>query len=462
MATDTLYDIPSDHKVIKVSANIFDILNHFQSEFEIDINSENIDNYLTQYYEGSATLFDTQRDNEKVTITWGVPRSTPEAEQVNKQALKNAKTQKMKDAIEDWKKAIDLNNLDPDYHYNIGLAYFEVKNYTKGLNHCNEALAICPIYYRAHFVLGSIYSKMRKFEDAKFHIQNGLLFQPGNTMALVNLGAVFSILKEYEQAITVFEKAIARTPKEAKAHLGLGKIYSLQNDPENANRCFKVVMKLDPEGKLGNIAKNSIITQGDYDQNNVEMSGEESEDPDNVYSKGYMAYLQGDYQQATFNFNVYLRIRPQDANVWSLMATCNLRLGQKDKAISAIEKAIDISQNKATYYKRASIIYDAFELHEKAGQVVQKAYELGKRDSVTLTLLGMAKLFNHSIQESVRFLQEALNQNPNNLKARYYFAKALLELGQKESARQQLEEVLWSKNATPLKEKAKEDLKHLS
>ena len=468
MATEeTFYNIPSDHKIVKVSANIFDILNHFQNEFEIDINRDNIESYLTQYYEGSATLFDIQQNNEKIVLTWGVPRSESEADKLNKKALQFAKQRQFKEAIEEWKKAININNLDPDFHYNIGLAYFEVKNYTNGINRCNEALVICPIYYRAHLVLGSIYSKMRKFEEAKFHIQSGLLFQPSNVAALVNLGAVYSILREYDKAINAFEKAVSKSPREVKAHLGLGKIYALQGDYENANRCFKVVIKLDPEGKLGVIAKNSLKTptlQGASQEldENLDFSDQQILDSDTLYTTGYQAYLHGEYERASSIFARYLEKEKQDANVWSLAATCYLRLGQKDKALSAIEQAIDLSQGRANFFKHASIIYDAFDLQEKAGKAIQKAYDLGKRDSVTLTLLGISKLESKQTQDSIRYLQEALNMNPNNLKARYYFAQALLELGQKDSARQQFEEILWSQNTTPLKEKAKVALKEIS
>ncbi len=401
-------------------------------------------------------------NGRSAVISWGTPKGSKEAESLNKQAFQLAKQKKLDEAIDHWRKAIYINNLDPDYFYNQGLAYFETRNLNKALDRCHEAVRICPVYYRAYFLLGSIYSKMRKFYQAKEFLEQGLILQPENVTALVNLGAVYSILKMSDEAILTFERAILLSPHEIKAHLGLGKIYLARNDYENANRCFKMVIGLDPDGKLGNIAKNSLMVQqpdmSASDVETVEINIVKSDDPDKLYSNGFQAYLNCNYKMAEAYYSEYLNIKKDDATVWANIAICQLRLGKKDASTSSIEKAMQLAPRNARIFKQASIIFDACELREKSEKAARKAIELGKKDSVTLTLLGIAQFENGEIQDSVKTLQDAINQNPNNLRARFHFAKVLKALGQLDTARQHFEEILWTQSQTPLKEKARDEL----
>ena len=144
------------------------------------------------------------------------------------------------------------------------------------------------------------------------------------------------------------------------------------------------------------------------------------------------------------------------------MSACKLYQGEKEEAIYAVKKAISLQPNKAVFHKQAAIIYDACDLVAESGQEAQKAIDLGKQDSVTLALLGKSFFVLGQIQESARFLQDAVKSNPNNLNARFYFARALDKLEQKDAAKEQFEEILWCKTESSLKEKVKMELQRLT
>ncbi|RPI02925.1 MAG: tetratricopeptide repeat protein [Calditrichaeota bacterium] len=458
MATESLYNLPEDLKTIRVMMNLVKLEEIYPQVIDFKFEPEELESFIVKNFQGEAQSLDVTVQEHHARIEWRLAKAPGEAEDFNHQALQAAKGRDYIKAIELWRQAIKLYHLDPDFHYNLGLALFETKNFIKGLDRCKEALSICPIYFRAHFILGSIYSKQRQFDAAERHLQHGLLFQPNNVNALINLGAVNSIQKKYDSAIQAFENAISLSPKEAKAHLGLGKLYSVQQDFDNANRCYKLVVKLDPNGRLGTIAQNSLM--------NV-LSSSEGEDfskhesADRLFAKAHHSFLTSDYAAAEKYLMDYLNLKPRDANAWATAATCHLHCNHKEKSIHAIENAIKLSPAKASFYKQAGIIYDALNMPTEAGRAAQKAFDLGKQDSVVLTLLGVAQYKSDHVQDSIRILQEAVNRNPNNTKARYYFAKALSDLGQKDLAKQHFEEILWSQTASPLKDKARAELKEL-
>ncbi|MBN1465216.1 tetratricopeptide repeat protein [candidate division KSB1 bacterium] len=464
MNQKSAFEIPRNYKIIKVAMERAQLKKVYDDP-QIEHNNEKVLDYLTKDYQGAAQFFDIDFDNGKALVSWGVQRGSQEAEVYNKKGLLAAKEKNFTDAIDLWRKAHYINNMDPDTLYNLALAYFEIGNHTKALDKCLEVIANCPVYFRAYFLLGSIYSKMRKFDLAATTLNKGLIFQPDNVTALVNLGAIASILRDNQEAIQAFEKAIAISPKEIKAYLGLGKVYAMQNDVENANRCFKLVIKLDPNGKLGDIARNSILPEKELalvlNDEHDEQTFNDIKDAAELYSHGFKLFLNCDYGNAAQLLSRYVHDKAKDFKAWSILAICQLRAGDKDKSILSIEKALALQTRNAALYKQASILYDAVGLATESAEAAIKARELGKDDSVTLALLGIGKAFQGALQESVRILQDAVNKNPNNLKARFHLAKVLNDLEQKDAARQHLEEILWTERQTPLKQKAKDLLQQI-
>jgi len=417
---------------------------------------------LEERYRGGGDRLELSWYNRDLKITWGVKPPAPEAEQLNREALDKARQKSFEAALSLWRKAIEWSPRDPDLHYNMGLVYFESKEYTKGLDKCIETVRLCPIYSRAYFVLGSLYSKMRQFAQSERFLKEGLILQPANVMALVNLGAVYSIQKNYSEAIRAFEKSIAVSPKEVRSYLGLGKVYMAQGDMDNAGRCFKAVLKLDPEGKFAEIARKSLRMVTPEMPTGNTATVESDENFEAICAEGFKAYIAGDYMSAVVLYQRYLAQRSGEADIWASLASCQIRLGQGDAAMEAIRNAIKYAPNKPVFYKQAGIIFDACEQDGEAGQYALKAIDLGKQDSVTLTLAGKSLLVTGKAQEGLRYLAEAVKANPNNLYARFYYAQALRSTGDLETARLNLEEILWSKVETPLKDRARREMQALA
>lgn len=453
----------SKFKVFKVNIKVATLIAEMRDQGFNESHNDAVIKFCNSRYKGQSVYFNTLMLNDELQISWGVQKNSQEIEILNKEALSLVKKKQFDQAIALWQRAAKENLLDPDFHYNLSLAFIEKKDYNLGIRKCLDAIKICPIYFKAYFVLGSIYSKMRKFDDAKKNIKQGLIFQSGNILALINLGAVYSIIKEHNNAISMFEKAISLSPKESKAYLGLGKIYASQNDFENANRYFKAVIKIDPASKLADIAKKSMVLSDNLSSEpSVKNDQQSKKDADRLYSKAYLAFISTDYKKSIEIYAEYLKIRSNDANAWSTLASCQMRLGKTSDALVSIQKGIRFNPNKAAYYKQAAILYDIDNNPFDAGKNALKAYELGNQDSVVLTLIGISRFHEKQFQESVRLLGEAVNLNANNLKARYHFAIVLKALGQRDAAKEQCEEILWSKNSSPLKEKARQEIQSIS
>ncbi len=450
-------------KIIRTNIDITDLLADFKQTHALSADEQStiINNVLSKRYRGKATRFSTNFHKNVASIEWGIELSSPRAENLHQQAISQVNQKNFPNAISLWKEAIQEEPYHPDFYYHLGLVYIELKEYQTALNYLEQTVEICPVYKKALFLLGNLYSKMRRFKDAEQLLLKALEFEKQNATLFVNLGAIYSVTKQYDKAVSAFERSISLSPKEIKAYFGLGKIYLARGDHENANRCFKVVIKLDPDGKLGNLAKRSIKSDEAADDNQPDNQSSDVQDTDEFYHTGYQAFIKGNYDKAASHYKNYLKTHQDDADVWISLASCQLHLGQLEESLKSVNTALKLQPTKASFYKQAAIIHDAARDHKEVIRTAQKAYELGKEDSITLTLLGKNHYELGNITEAMGFLKEAIHANPNNLNARFHYALLLKSQGQTDSARQHLEEIIWNKSNSPLKEQARQELEAL-
>jgi len=439
-------------KLVSAKINLAEI-RHFDPEIQqilfSNSNPVGLKDYLYRRY-GNNGGVDIIVNGEAAELRWILPRVLPQAETLHKEALAHARQRDFKPAIMKWTRAVALNPHDPDYYFNLGIAFFESKNYKEAVENLQQTISICPIYFRAHLILGTVLLKIRKFAEAERHLKESVFFNPQNALAHLNLGAVYSILKKYQEGIFSFQRAIELSPKEIRAYFGMAKIYSILGDTENANQYYRKVIELDSKGILSNHAKRGVVAV----RESSPSPGSSAVDLETLYSRGYNAFLFSDYQLAVELYQQYVQRKPEDDYVWSALGAALLRAGQAQPAANAFERAIKISSAKALYYKQLALAYDALNRPQDVIAMLEKAKSLGKNDSVMLGLWGKNLIKLNQITEALTPLEQALKLSKSNLMAQYYLAIVLVRLNRLENAMAHLDNVLSARVNTPLKDEA--------
>jgi tetratricopeptide (TPR) repeat protein len=396
-------------------------------------------------------VIDFKIKDENIHFFWYLPKANSQAEKLHKNAIIHARKGDLKKAIEYWTKAAQLNPQDPDYFFNLGVAYFEIKRYIEAIDALTRTLAICPIYYKANLILGTAYLKIRKFENARKHIEKSLIVNKNSLLAYLNLGAINSILKDYKNGIAMFEKAIALSPKEASAYMGLAKIYATLDNIEKANFYFRKVIEFDKKGNLANYAKRLITSQRRQKIEEEPLDISEAANPEESYSEGYRNYIIGNFQKSVQMYKKYLTTKSDDDYVWCALGEAQLRAGKPELATESFKKAAKLSSSKGLYFKELGIAFDKMGKFDKVVAAMAKANELGKLDSITYYLWGKALYELGKSGEAIDKLEESLKVNKNNLSAKYYMALALSKENELNDAIGYLDEILNAKIETPLK-----------
>lgn len=458
--------MPSAKKVISAEIHLNQLsqfngtLFNFQSPSTP--NNQQYREILTYFQEKYASSkignLEISLENDTLKFKWTLDKVVPEAEKLHKEALALARARDFKGAIAKWMHAISMNSQDPDYYFNSGIAFYEEKKYNEAIENLEQALAYCPIYFKARLILGTIYLKLRRFTKAEEHLKESIYFNPKNPLAILNLGAVYSILKKYDEGVNAFKKIIEISPNEPRAYFGLGKIYSIQGKVQEANECFKKVIEYDQKGDLANHAKRALVTENSSTA--ILAQGEPAADIDEsnleaYYAEGYNAYLYGDYARAGDLYRKYVEHKPKDDNVWFSLGEAYLRAGYPKEASAAFRNAIRI-RKKGLYYKQLAITYDFLGLTEKALNAIEQAVSLGKKDSIVYAVWGKNLYKLNRYDEAIEKLQLALKINRANLSAVYHLAAACAKSQRIHDAVNYLHIILSSKISTPIRSEAEQ------
>lgn len=133
-------------------------------------------------------------------------------------AIAAGKKTKLEQALDTVKQ-----NPSAENYLNLSLVYYNLKEYDKCIEACNEALKINPVYYFAYNNMGSAYNMMGEWKKAEAAFSKALKLNPGFQLAQNNYN--FSRLQD---AVTDSMNAVLSKVPTAENYLNLSLMYYKQ------------------------------------------------------------------------------------------------------------------------------------------------------------------------------------------------------------------------------------------
>jgi tetratricopeptide (TPR) repeat protein len=121
----------------------------------------------------------------------------------------------MRDASEEFRKAIALDPRFPRAHYYLGITYLldeDQKKLAEALEEFKLEVAANPDEFLGNYYLGVVYNFQRQWDLALTCLQKASALQPNNPDPYFQLGQTYQELNNHQQAIEVLKKAIALNP----------------------------------------------------------------------------------------------------------------------------------------------------------------------------------------------------------------------------------------------------------
>ena len=134
------------------------------------------------------------------------------AEALNSLGLAVMSRGNLNEAIRYYRKALTIS---PDYagpHYNLAIALRTLGKADEAMHHYREALRIKPDYAEAHNNLANILAETGNLEEATAHYRSALEAQPDYTEARANLAVVLRSQHKFDEAAELFHEPIPTRP----------------------------------------------------------------------------------------------------------------------------------------------------------------------------------------------------------------------------------------------------------
>ena len=220
------------------------------------------------------------------------------------------KTGDMDKAEKILKKVVELN---PDFapaHKDLGVLYLSKRLFDYAEDEFNMALKIAPQDFEVLFEYANYLHATTNFVKADEYYQRAIAINPDD-MEVLGFSALNKIhLKDFDKAYEQIEHVLKHITNNGFMYFIAGKIRYLQGKYEDAKMFLIKSYEL-----------------------------EKTHDAENLLGLCY--YELGDYAQANNIFNSMLQENPLNVNLLLTSARCYEKLGDKDAALSALDKVVD-------------------------------------------------------------------------------------------------------------------------
>jgi len=149
-------------------------------------------------------------------------------------------------AIEDGRKAVELDERFVDAYHYMGVAYNYKKKYDAAIENLQKAINFDKNRVESWNLIGLAYEAKDDYDNALNFLSKTIEIDPSYSNGWYNIGNIYKQKNEFDKAIESFTKATEIEPEFAKAWYFMGSTYFDKKDYNNAIENLEKGIKLDP------------------------------------------------------------------------------------------------------------------------------------------------------------------------------------------------------------------------
>lgn len=258
----------------------------------------------------------------------------------------------------DFERAIDLNNSEPLYPYNLGLLYEETDETRLALEAYRKAVALDPGYVDAMIDLASLLTHTGEYAEAVAIFDTVIALAPDNDLALHQRGYAYAEWGDYPAAIASYTAAINYAPGDAVTWRNRGLMYYRVDEYERALADFDEALRLEPDNDTAYNNRGLVRRAlgdidgalADYDRS-LELKAENGADDADVgitlSNRGFLYLQEEDYALAEQDLVAAAALIPENANVWLWLGDVYAETDRETAATAAYRRHIDLAGDRA-------------------------------------------------------------------------------------------------------------------
>ncbi len=238
--------------------------------------------------------------------------------------LEYANKNQYKEAIDCYKKVIEINPKNDATYYNMGFAYGKLDKHKKAIECFNHAIKINLNYNNAYYNMGVAYHELLLYKETIECYKKAVEINSKDEEAYYNMGVVYYELQKYKKTIECYKKTVAINPKNDFAYNNMGTAYGELHQYKEAIECLKKAIEINPNNDY------AYINMG------------------NAYRKLHH------YKRAIEYYKKAVEINPKNDFAYNNMGITYLKIKKIDKSILAFKNGIKLNPNN--FHTKGSLL----------------------------------------------------------------------------------------------------------
>ena len=248
-------------------------------------------------------------------------------------------------------------------YYNLGNAYYKIKEYEKAIEFFNKSIAQDPSLLHAHYNLSVALIQKGRGAEANRILRTLLEKEPENTAILGILGYSLYVQKKGEEALEIFARILSLNP----------------HDPNALYNRGVVLWDLGRKGEAEETFKDLLSSHSE--------KGDEIRE-DTLFNLGKLLAELERFKEAIEYLEEYLEWRNKDVDALSLLSKAYRSVERYNKALEILDTRLTVDENVAAIWMdRAEILLARVEDPVMGMEALSQALSLGFKDKKRIKLL---------------------------------------------------------------------------
>jgi tetratricopeptide (TPR) repeat protein/SAM-dependent methyltransferase len=264
-------------------------------------------------------------------------------------------------AVDALSKALALDDALPECHYNIALAFEQLRQPQQAIAHYRRAAALKPDLVQAYANLGNALRLQGALAEAVACYGRVIELQPRSAEAAYNLANVLAEQGRLDEAILQYQRALQCKPAFVEAHVSLGTVHVLQGKRSEALIHFRRALEIDPKAVEARVNIGNVLSeQGDQTAAAAELQEALKLRPDHAEAHsnlGTVLSMQGSLDAAATHYQRAIALRPELAEAHMNLGLVCMAQGKLEEADQCYRQALFLRPNYAEAFNNVARLF---------------------------------------------------------------------------------------------------------